>query len=158
MEVETNWSEPTLRFYPIKAKTIDGVAKALRKRKKWGHTSCLISFPDFRPETRIVEKITLTLSCKILMPNWPAYRYQKQNIKDSWDNMWKALKKHEDGHVDLFRKATNLLCSKLRELDKKRGGEIKKIISEAKDEIQRDHDNYDDKTDSGKKNGVELKY
>lgn len=158
MKVDRNWGERnTNAKFLVKGKDIASAAKFLKARGEWGRFEGYISYKWKGNGRGIVTSVKLTPSFKITMPTWPAYRNQQQDIKDDWDAMYKALRKHEEGHREIFEGGVRKLVEDLEALGVVKGGDVETMISKAKDAIQEKHDSYDTKTEHGRLTGVELK-
>ena len=90
------------------------------------------------------------------MPAWKAYRRQPQTCKDEWDQMWRALRKHEDGHREIFEKGLARLVSQLENAGKTSGAGLEQLIRNAEADSQREQNTYDNETDHGRSRGVEV--
>jgi predicted secreted Zn-dependent protease len=75
-------------------------------------------------------------------------------VKESWDVMWRALKDHENGHLDIFMRGFEAITRSLEEARGLEGGEVKRQLEQATDGIQQEHDQYDTKTEHGQAAGV----
>lgn len=157
IKVELDWGAKTSSAtYRVAGKDLDGVAKVLSGREEWGKFEGTIDYKwqgDAKGNATLVRLIP---AYTITLPVWPGYRQQPQACKDAWDTMWRALKKHEDGHEQIFTRAVSDLVSKLEALRNAKGSEIDTLMGKASKEIQAKHDKFDHETDHGRSRGVEL--
>ena len=97
-----------------------------------------------------VISIKLRPSYSLKMPSWPAYRTQSRDIKERWDAYWRGLEKHELGHHDIFMKGMDRVLTTLEAQELVKKGEIKQKLEEFKTSLQKEHDDYDTRTDHGR--------
>ena len=90
------------------------------------------------------------------MPTWPAFRRQPDTVKADWNVMWKALKRHEEGHKRRFLKRFGKLIRDIESLRDAKGGDIDILGTKALNEIEEKQRKYDEKTDHGRSKGVTL--
>jgi predicted secreted Zn-dependent protease len=157
IKVELNWgAKNSSATYRAAGKDLDGVAKVLSGRGEWGKFEGTIGYKWQGDAKGNATLVRLTPAYTITMPVWPGYRNQPQACKNAWDIMWRALKKHEDGHKQIFTLGVSDLVSKLEALRNAKGSEIDTLVGKASEEIQAKHDKFDRETDHGRSRGVEL--
>jgi hypothetical protein len=152
MKVDVNRSKRRTQ-YRLKAKTIKKALAELNGRANadWAtFAGTLKGEVSFSKATGQALSVQLEVSYEINMPSWPAYPRQSTQVKTSWDNMYKALEKHEEGHLALFQKDAGMLRKKLEGLGAKQARDVKKIIDDANTEAQKQQDAYDDRTNHGR--------
>jgi len=157
MKVELNWgAKNSSAKYRLIAKDLDSVAKELGGREEWGKFDGELGFKWRGDAQGNATLVKLSPAYTITMPVWPHYRKQPQACKDAWDTMWRALKKHEDGHKQIFTHGVTDLVRRLEALRSAKGSEIDTMVVRASKEIQAKHDQFDRETDHGRSRGVEL--
>lgn len=157
MKVEIIWAKRNSNgSFSVKAKKLSDVKEELQSKGEWGKFSWSLDYSIDNDANGNAVKVRLTVGYDIEMPKWPAYKHQTQQVKDSWDEMWRALKKHENGHLSIFEENVERLKNEFEALNETKGGEIKKKNNDAVKEIQKKQDEYDVKTDHGKNQGVIL--
>jgi predicted secreted Zn-dependent protease len=77
-------------------------------------------------------------------------------VKENWDGMYKALEKHEKGHAEIFERGLQKLKAELENLGEIGLDDLKRRIANAGEQWQKESDEYDNKTEHGKKDGVPL--
>ena len=157
IKVELNWgARNSSATYRVAGNDLDGVAKVLGGREEWGKFEGTIDYKWQGDAEGHAKRVRLTPAYTLTMPSWPGYRKQPRTCKDAWDTMWRALKKHEDGHKQIFTRGVSDLVSKLEALRNAKGSEIDTLIGKTSKQIQAEHDKYDRETDHGRSRGVEL--
>jgi predicted secreted Zn-dependent protease len=157
MKVELNWgARNSSATYRVAGKDLGDVAKVLGGREKWGEFEGRIGYKWQGDAKGNATRVRLTPAYTITMPVWPGYRKQPQTCKDAWDTMWRALKKHEDGHKQIFTHGVSDLVSQLEALRNAQGSEIDTLVDKASKAIQAKHDKFDRETDHGRSRGVEI--
>lgn len=128
----------------------------LKRREEWGLFE--YSFPyKWMGNAQNVSSVTIAPTFKITMPTWSAYKDQPQTCKDTWDSMWVALRKHEEGHRKLFEQAMTNLISRLETSETTMSvRDVADLMDKASSDLQGEQDNYDTKTEHGASQGVEL--
>ncbi len=157
MNVELTWNgRNTLATYDLKGKNPKSILKELKARGEWGKFDGYIngSF-SYDPKAKIYQ-VSLSPESKITMPNWPAYKDQPSKIQQNWDEIYRDLKRHEDGHVEIFEKGVDKLKQKLEGMNKTNKSDFKKIIKDVGKTIQKEHNNYDERTNHGKNDSTPL--
>jgi predicted secreted Zn-dependent protease len=156
-KVELNWgAKNSSATYRVAGKNLDDIAKVLSGREKWGKFEGTIKCKWQGDAKGNATLVRLTPAYTITMPVWPGYKAQPQACKDAWDTMWRALKKHEDGHTQIFTQGVSALVSTLEALRNAKGSEIDTLVGKASKAIQAQHDKFDRETDHGRSRGVEL--
>lgn len=117
MKVQVHWDKKINNAkFNVPGKDIKSAVDFLNARGQWGNFNGNIKYKCWGNTGKVVYKVRLIPSYVITMPNWPAYRNQTQKIKDSWDTMYKALKKHEGGHREIFQQGLNKLIQDIQNL------------------------------------------
>lgn len=155
MKVTLKIPKPKDNTWTVKGTTILELFKNLNKHKWWGRYR---SNPDhsLKEKDGKVSEFTLKAKPEIIMPKWSTYSKASKDEKTSWDDMCKALKKHETNHHALFEKEAAAwvdAMDKKGDLDKKAA---KKEWDKFLKDTQTKQDAYDTKSGHGKKEGVIL--
>ncbi len=130
--------------------------RALSDREEWGEFKGAISYKRKGDAQRNVTSVRIVPTFPIAMPTWPGCRNQPQECKEAWDTMWRALKKHETGHCEIFERGLSRIVGDLETLQDAKGSELDAFMREAMKAIQAEHNKFDRKTDHGSSRGVEL--
>lgn len=157
MKVNLNWGQRNTRAtYRVAGANLDGVLRSLLARGEWGSFEGDLPYQSRGDAQGNVKSVTLTPTYTITMPVWANYRTQPQACKDEWDEMWRALYQHEDGHRSLFEEGVATIARKLEELEQATSGEIDNLMRQSGSDIQSAQDKFDNSTDHGRSRGVEL--
>ncbi|GAA6199184.1 DUF922 domain-containing protein [Aquicoccus sp. SU-CL01552] len=155
MKVTLKIPKPASNKWTVKGKTIEDLFKNLKKHKWWGryrsHSEC-----SYKKKDGVVSDFILKAKPEIIMPVWANYSKASKEEKKSWDDMWKALKKHEENHHVIFKKeaeAWKKAMEKAGDLDE---AKVIKAWNKFGKEAQGKQDAYDKKSDHGIKEGVIL--
>lgn len=157
MKVDLEWGEKnTEGKYRVEGADLESAFNFLNRREEWGNFKWRFAYRGKANTQGIVTSLTIILSFTITMPNWPAYRRQPQRCKDEWDDMWKALWKHENTHRTKFEGRLSNLKRDWEALERQTVREIESLKKAAYVAIQKDIDDYDRETNHGRDRGVEL--
>ncbi len=157
MKVLLHWgARNTQATYRVEAADLESAAKVLNGREEWGHFAGRFSWKWTGDAKGNATSVRIEPTFTITMPSWPAYREQPQPCKDAWDEMWRALRRHEEGHKELFTDALSGLVDQLEALDAATGREIDDLMEKTESAIQSAQSEYDTKTDHGRSQGVVL--
>jgi len=123
-----------------------------------------------KPIEVTIEKLT------VKFPKWKGYEKTTPACKKKWNNFMKALKVHEEGHLNICRQEKQRILKELNKLKNpstsKSAVNCKKACKKAVDTIYgeldkafqnemkksgKKHDDYDKKTHHGKTQGAVLK-
>lgn len=185
IKVKTSLGKPSNKTsIKVKGATLDDVRDALNKHKHWGEYTCPLSTGwKTSGKKKYITEISLTTKPEIAMPVWSNYSKASKADKDAWDTMYAKLMKHERNHHAL---ALEVIALYIKEVDEKNSAidavnkKIEKETDPKKQEKLRDdfdavtetvlkarlktvgqdlqdvQDEYDTKSDHGKKEGVKL--
>lgn len=157
MKIDLQWgSRNSGATYRVSGKDLESVEKVLSARAEVGEFTSSFRHTWRSDAQGNAVLVRLTPAYTITMPVWANYRRQPQACKDAWDAMWRALKKHEDAHTQIFTQGVSDIVGKLEALPKASGSEIDALMKKAKQEIQAKQDRFDRETDHGRSRGVEL--
>lgn len=99
MKVTVSWGpKVTSATFQVAGANLEQAALALSERDEWGSFVGRLSHRWKGDARGNALSVQLDPSFTITMPVWRAYRNQPQECNDEWDSMWRALRKHEDGH------------------------------------------------------------
>jgi predicted secreted Zn-dependent protease len=152
---KTTISSPSHDFYTINAETLAEAAKVMEKQSEdqnsgAGKTDWVPNLTYAFDENGVVVKATVTVTLKITMPKWSNAEKISKPAKAEWDRFYKALEKHEDGHVQLVKSELSDIADSLIG---KSEDIAKEDFKKATDALQEKSDTYDVETDHGKKRG-----
>lgn len=157
MKVDVSWGRRnTNATYHLRAPDLEAALKALKTLPEWGEFAGHSSAKWRQNAQGEVTAVTLEPTFSIKMPSWGAYKKQPQECKDAWDAMFNALRKHEDGHRELFEELVRSLVTKLEALETATPDQIKDMLATTEHDVQDRSDKYDTETDHGVSQGVTL--
>jgi predicted secreted Zn-dependent protease len=153
--VKLTWKEGAKKI-KIKAATLRGALKELKKREEWGLFEGGIS-PSVKKNGDNVTELTIAGSCTIHMPEWSGYKSAPKACKEEWDRMWEALETHEKGHAKLYVDVVEKFADGLRKKEEAVTVEqIKALLKALDKKLDDDSDSYDTRTAHGEKDGATL--
>jgi len=157
MKLDLSWGAKNSNAkYRLAGKDLESVTKELGGRDEWGKFDGTLGLKWRGDAQGNATRVKLSPTYTITLPTWPLYRKQPQSCKDAWDTMLRALKKHEDGHKQIFTHGVDDLVRKLEALQAAKGSEVETLLDRAGKDIQAKHDQFDRETDHGRSRGVEL--
>ena len=157
MKTTLSWgTKNTGAKFNITASDLQSACDALCGNKEWGHFSGDISYDSKGDAQKNVSSIVVKAGYTITMPAWGVLSKQPKACQDEWNRMWKALRAHEDGHLDVFNKGVAALVKTLTALKSGTHDDIDAVVNKALKDIQMGHDKYDASTTHGQKEGVKL--
>ena len=142
--------------FNITASDLESACEALKKNKEWGHFEGNLIYDSKGDADKNCTLLVIKPSYTITMPAWGALSKQPKSCQDEWNRMWKALRGHEDGHLDVFEKGVAALVKTLTAMKTATKDEVDKIFNKALADIQTGHDKYDASTKHGQTEGVKL--
>lgn len=159
MKVHLHWGKRAANAkFTVRAKSLEEAREALDARgdDEWGSFVSDVPYKTKTGADGNVVWVRIAPSFTLTMPTWPGYRKQPQECKDEWDEMWVALKKHENEHRRQFEEGINKLVTDLKALGPTTREKCEEEMDKAIAAIQKEHDAYDKQTDHGRSRGVEL--
>jgi predicted secreted Zn-dependent protease len=157
MNVEVNWNgKNVLAKYKLKGKTTKAILKELNAREEWGKFDGKLKGRFSSNSGTKSFNVELFPESKIIMPVWPAYSRQTSKVQQNWDEVYAALRKHEDGHAVIFEEGVASLKARFEGMTETNQKDFNKILNEWTESNQREHDSYDSKTNHGKDNAPQL--
>jgi len=155
--VIVNWGPRGSRSsFKISGKTLTQVRRNLDARGEWGKCDWSFTWKTSMSASGTVSRVRLTPQWTVLMPAWTEYRRAKARKQESWDQMWKALLKHENGHGDVFERGFSKLERDLAALESPSSSDVDQVAQRAQQDIDKAQRSYDTETDHGRSRGVEL--
>jgi predicted secreted Zn-dependent protease len=147
----------TLRFQPPGAITA-GVSRRFRERTladiadasdadEAGSATFRFDL-DFRHANGQLTRVDLTVRLRIGMPVWIHRNGRPAAERNEWDRFHRALRHHEDGHIDIFRAEAPASYERLLRATP---GTINAVREEEESRIQALSDDYDHRTDHGRR-------
>ena len=158
MTVTVNWGPRiTDAKYTVPGADLESADKFISGREEAGSFDYDFPASSFKRDSGgNVTSFTFTPSFKLTMPTWPAYRKQPQECKDAWDDMWRAVEKHELEHRRIFEQGFAKLVRELEQTPHMPFEDLKTSLCKAKAALQKQHDDFDTETDHGRSRGSEL--
>ncbi len=159
MNIKAN--KPKITSFAVAGKDLRAAKKALDKRRtpiEWGlYDSTRKQQGSAKvDENGKVTSVTVIVNPVIEMPKWRGYSAATKAQKASWDNMYKALLKHENGHHKVQLGCMEDLKKKIKNAKDLDGKKLKEMISGLQSECQKKQDAYDSGTGHGLRQGVVL--
>lgn len=156
MKVTVTWGPRKARqSYVLQADSLEQALSVLQARDEWGRFEQRVPY-KFKAKAQIVTSVALSPTSSILLPRWPMYELQPQSCKDEWDRMLRALKGHEESHATLFESSFRKLVADLEKQTRMTVNDFDSYINRQFEQIQKESDEFDRKTDHGSSRGVEL--
>lgn len=157
MKVFLNWGSRNVgATYKLNAADLESASQALKGRDEWGRFDGHFEYNWKGDPQGNVESITLEPTFTITLPSWSGYKTQPQTCKDTWDEMFRALREHENGHRDIFERGITKLVNDLTALAAATGSDVDNIATKFRESHQADQDSFDTATDHGASRGVVL--
>ena len=154
MKITTSIKKPSTKHYSVKGKNLDALFAALEAREFWGRfvANEKINWGSKDP----VETIKISAAPVIYMPKWADYSKAEKDAKDSFDNMYKVLAKHEKNHYYILLEQVAMFQKLLNGLDELSAKDAKTKWKDFQADHKKAQKKYDDATDHGIKEGVAL--
>mgnify|MGYP003895984209 CR=1 FL=1 len=138
--------EPAFSFYLIST-----VFHRSRRR-----ACSVINVPQILCNKDPVETVKISAAPVIYMPKWADYSKAEKDAKDSFDNMYKVLAKHEKNHYYILLEQVAMFQKLLNGLDELSAKDAKTKWKVFQADHKKAQKKYDDATDHGIKEGVML--
>ena len=154
MKITTSIKKPSTKHYSVKGKDLDALFAALEAREFWGRfvANEKIDWGTKDP----VATVKITAAPVIYMPKWTDYSKADKDSKDSFDNMYKVLAKHEKRHYYILLEQVAMFQKLLNGLDELSAKDAKTKSKTFLADLKKAQKKYDDATDHGIKEGVAL--
>jgi len=95
-----------------------------------------------------ITSVDLTVRLTIDMPEWTEVGQRPQAEQDEWNRFLRAVRGHEDGHIEIFRREAP---KSYRRLLRARPGTINDVRTAEETRIEALSDAYDHRTDHGRR-------
>lgn len=150
----TTIGPPRTSTYSIKGKSLAEVATAYASRDEAGSVEWRphLSYKDSGTTGKITSA-TVTVPMNVTLPIWNPPASTGPKTKAEWNRARNALKAHEDGHIKLVHKHFSDFANKLIG---KTPEEAQTLLDETSANLQQESDEYDVKTDHGRKTGTVI--
>jgi predicted secreted Zn-dependent protease len=142
--------------FNLSAPDLQIACDVLCKQKEWGRFEGNLTYDSVGDSKGNCTAVTIKPSYNITMPAWKELSKQPKTCQDEWNRMWKALRGHEDGHLEVFQKGLDALVKQLTALKTGTHDDVDKIFKKALKSIQDGHNKYDSSTTHGQSEGVKL--
>jgi predicted secreted Zn-dependent protease len=153
--VSKNWDPDgaEVTYYDVSGTTIDQVAAALQRAgRKWGHGGGKIKL-DIPADFPSSHSVTVSAKLTIDLPQWKQYEQARDPEKMAWNRMFRKLRDHEDGHVEIAVAAAGKLAE---DLIGQTTAQALKMLDAAVRRMKSEQQKLDDATDHGAKPGVKY--
>ena len=154
MKITASIPKPTVKHFNVKGKDLDELFEALESHGFWGRfiANEAVNWGSKDP----VETVKFSAKPVILMPKWTDYSKADKDAQNAFDNMYKKLLKHEKNHWAILLERVAIISQELQQMETLSASDAKKLWKTFKSDHQKAQKKYDDKTDQGVKEGVEL--
>ncbi|MGR3723499.1 DUF922 domain-containing protein [Abyssibius alkaniclasticus] len=154
MKISTSIKKPTTKHYNIKGKDLDTLFANLEARAFWGRfvANEAVNWGTKDP----VEKVTISAKPVIFMPKWTEYSKADKDAKTRFDKMYKALAKHENNHFYHLLEQVAIFVARLDGMETLSAKDAKAEWKTFLADHSKAQKKYDDVTNHGIKEGVEL--
>jgi predicted secreted Zn-dependent protease len=92
-------------------------------------------------------EVRLNVRLRLRMPVWTRRASRPKPERDEWDRFYNALRSHEDGHFELYRRGFQRAFDRIRRVVP---DEIQDTLDEEIERIRALNQQYDDDTDHGR--------
>ena len=86
--------------YDVHAETLEGAASAIAQMAEAATAEWFPRY-DYKTAGGRISKITVTVALRVTMPRWVEYVIATRPEQAEWDRFCRALRAHEQGHLDL---------------------------------------------------------
>lgn len=155
--VYDNWTptspSPVSTEQEISANTIAEVGRLLDTLPEWGKGGGRITAGKIDAGTSPTADVTLTVTLELTMPVWLERDKASAKAKAEWDRMYRALRDHEEVHLQNVIDVAKDLAAALpgRNID-----DVKGMVEATSGKINAKHRAWDNQTNHGKNTGVTL--
>lgn len=154
--VTKDWDPPNPRTTPeivVRGRTLEAAGRELDALAEWGQGGGMIR-SDPIPAGRSAD-VAVHLHAHLLkrLPRWTHYGDASAAAKAEWDRMMRALTAHEERHVEIAIEEADRCAQDLM------GAEIEQVARIVTEANRRMHDRqvqFDNDTNHGERNGVNL--
>jgi hypothetical protein len=153
--VSKNWDPDgaEVTYYDVSGTTIDQVAAALQRiGTKWGHGGGTLKL-DIPADFSTSHTVTVSARLGLQLPQWKQYEQARDPEKVAWNRMFRKLREHEDGHVEIAVAAAAKLAE---DLIGQTTAQALKMLDAAVRSMKDSQKKLDDATDHGARPGVKY--
>jgi predicted secreted Zn-dependent protease len=147
----TNFKPIVPKTYTVDAGTLEEAAQQIEEREEAGETKWHPTYKTTLDEDGNVASATIDVEITVTMPKWPGAAKLNKAARAEWERAFKALKAHEQRHVNLVREKLKGLAEKLVG---KSPADAEKTFQDAVDDLKKSSDDYDDISDHGRNEGT----
>ncbi|HEU4617902.1 MAG TPA: DUF922 domain-containing protein, partial [Gammaproteobacteria bacterium] len=154
--VTKDWDPPSPRSMPeivVRGRTLEQVGQELSALPEWGEGGGMIRSERIPPGTSAEIEVHLHANLVKRLPRWTKYDNASAAAKREWDRMMRALTAHEERHVEIAVEEANQCATDLMGVEIE---EIARIVTEANRRMHDRQVEYDNDTDHGQRDGVDL--
>jgi hypothetical protein len=135
------------------ASTIAEVGRLLNTYPEWGQGGGRITAGRIDAGTSPTADVTLTVTLELTMPVWLDRDKASDKAKAEWDRMYRALRDHEEVHLqNVIDVAKDLAAT----LPGRNINDVKGMVEATSEKIKAKHSAWDTQTNHGKNTGVTL--
>lgn len=140
-------------FYDVSGSTLAEVYSQL-DRREWGRCTWRYTY-DYETTNGRVTRVNITLTLTIRMPRWQGEGWERASdaAKAEWNRMIAALRAHEEQHAEIARRWAPIFKQRLLN---QRAGNVSARYNQTRAEAQREQDQFDQRTQHGRTQGVTL--
>jgi predicted secreted Zn-dependent protease len=147
----TNFKTGIPKSYTVDVETLEEAAQQIDQREEAGITEWSPTYKTNLDENGNVASATVDVEITVTLPKWPGATKLNKAARAEWERFFKAIKAHEQRHVNLVRQKLQSLAQKLVG---KSPGDAEKTFQDAVDDLKKSSDDYDDISDHGRKEGT----
>lgn len=148
-------SPPSPKHWTVKGSDLEKVFRNLEAHGWWGRYRARAKCVP-KPKDGKIAEVAITGAPVITMPKWASYGKASKAEKKSWDDMYKALLKHENTHHTKTREAIKEFKKKVADMGEIEAKKKKALTDRFAADLQKANDDYDTKSKHGKNEGVVL--
>jgi predicted secreted Zn-dependent protease len=147
----TNFKQIVPKTYTVDAGTLEEAAQQIEQREEAGETKWNPTYKTTLDENGNVASATVDVEITVTLPKWPGATKLNKAARAEWERFFKALKAHEQRHVNLARQKLKDLAEKLVG---KSPADAEESFQKAVDDLQKSSDDYDEISDHGRNEGT----
>lgn len=156
MEVELTIRRPRRTRKDVRGSSFDALARAMDRNGCWDKYSFAVTYRTEGPPDDVTT-VKMNVTPAIEMPRWRGYRRADDAHKREWDRMYAALERHEDEHHRLFTRKAEQFRDSVPNISIAMDRQaVARTMEDFRREAQQVMDDFDARTDHGRRQGVEL--
>jgi predicted secreted Zn-dependent protease len=158
MKITIKIPAPKEKSFTVKGSSIPEVFNALEKHGFWGRyrSNETIAYETDKKDKNLYIGGSVSGAPVVTLPKWANYGKASKPEKKSWDDMMKALTKHEYNHHTKFEDSAKDWKKEMEKGDDLSKKEMTASWDKFVKELQKTQDAYDARTKHGLTEGVEL--